>query len=135
MAENPNANPYTTPPVQGPGEQAPPVQQQGQPDYSVPPTYNRPPEKTGLARMIPTENPKALIAYYVGIFSFFPGLCVVLGPVAFIYGILGLRAYQANPAISGRVHSWIGIIVGGISGILGIAFFVWLYGSVGVGQP
>ena len=62
--------------------------------------------------IVPYKNPKALIAYYLGVFSIIPGL----GIAAFILGILGLRYAKANPEAKGVVHAWIGIIVGGLFG-------------------
>ena len=68
--------------------------------------------------LIPYKNPPALIAYYLGLFSLFPCLGAVLGLTALVLGIIGLRRRNANPAIKGSVHAWIGIIMGGIFGLL-----------------
>ena len=59
--------------------------------------------------VIPYKNPKALIAYYLGIFSGLPIIGFPLGIAAFILGILGLKARRENPAIKGSVHAGIGI--------------------------
>ena len=63
--------------------------------------------------IIPYKNPKALIAYYLGIVSGFPVIGNLVGVVALVLGILGLRDRKKNPAIKGAVHAWIGILVGG----------------------
>ncbi len=70
------------------------------------------PDSTG--GIIPYKNPHALIAYYLAIFGMFPCIGVVLSLPAFILGIIGLQKRKQNPAISGAVHAWIGIIVGGL---------------------
>lgn len=62
--------------------------------------------------IIPYKNPRALIAYYLGVFSIIPGL----GIAAFILGIQGLGYLKQHPEAKGAVHAWIGIIVGGLFG-------------------
>ena len=74
--------------------------------------------------IIPYKNPKALIAYYLGIFSFIPVLGIPLGLTAFVLGILGLRDRKRDPIIKGSVHAWIGIIVGGGFGLVYTALVV-----------
>lgn len=64
--------------------------------------------------VIPYKNPKALIAYYLGIVSGLPLIGFPFGVAAFVLGVMGLRARKANPAIKGSVHAWIGIGCGGL---------------------
>lgn len=64
--------------------------------------------------VIPYKNPKALIAYYLGIASGVPLIGFPAGIAAFVLGIQGLRARKQNPAIKGSAHAWIGIGCGGI---------------------
>lgn len=64
--------------------------------------------------IIPYKNPKALIAYYLGIFSGLPLIGLPIGIAAFVLGVMGLRDRQRNPAIKGSVHAGIGIGCGGI---------------------
>lgn len=71
-----------------------------------------------VATIIPYRNIPALIAYYCGVFA-------VLGlpaPVAVILGIWGLRRVAENPQAKGKVHAWIGIILG--------ALFCIIYGTL-----
>ena len=96
---DPNANPYQAPAVA----------------KSAPST-----ETDATGGMIPYKNPKALIAYYLGIFSFIPLLGLFLAVPAFVLGILGLRDRNRNPAIKGSVHAGIGIGCGG--------FFILVWG-------
>jgi hypothetical protein len=73
-----------------------------------------------MAWLIPLKNPQALMAYYLGLFSLIP--CFPLGIAAFVLGILGLRHARRDPAVRGRVHAWIGIVLGGFFGLLWLAF-------------
>ena len=73
---------------------------------------------SGLSTLVPYKNPRALIAYYLGIFSFIPVVGMFLGITAFILGLQGLKFAGANPQARGRVHAWIGVICGGIFGLL-----------------
>ena len=79
-----------------------------------------PATNSGLNVVIPYRNPRALIAYYLGVFSLIPFFGILLGITAFVLGILGLRYRRRNPAAGGAVHAWIGIVVGGLFG------FGWL---------
>ena len=71
-------------------------------------------EDNPMSKVVPYKNPKALIAYYLGIFSLIPCVGLLLGIAAFILGILGLKAANAQPNAHGKVHAWIGIILGGL---------------------
>ena len=59
--------------------------------------------------IIPYKNPKALIAYYLGILSGLPLIGLPLGIAAFVLGIMGLKDRKRNPAIKGSIHAGIGI--------------------------
>ncbi len=67
----------------------------------------------GLNAIIPYRNPKALTSYYFGVFSVIPVLGILLGLIAFVLGILGLRYRSQRPGTGGAVHAWIGILAGG----------------------
>lgn len=69
----------------------------------------------GTGGLIPYKNPKALTAYYLGIFGLFPLIGFLLAVPALILGILGLQARKQNPLIKGAVHAWVGIILGILS--------------------
>jgi uncharacterized membrane protein YvbJ len=71
-----------------------------------------------LATIIPYKNTSALIAYYLGVFSIIPCIGIILGIAAFILGLKGLSFAKKHPEVKGKVHAWIGIIVGGFFGIL-----------------
>lgn len=64
--------------------------------------------------VIPYKNPMALMAYYCGVFSLIPGLGLILGPIAAILGILGLKAKSKNPKVRGTGHAIAGIVLGGL---------------------
>jgi predicted Zn finger-like uncharacterized protein len=65
--------------------------------------------------LIPYRNGRALAAYYCGVFSFIPCVGLVLGPIALIYGILGLRYAKAYPTARGTGHAIAGIVMGSLT--------------------
>jgi hypothetical protein len=69
----------------------------------------------GTGGLIPYKNPKALTAYYLGIFGLFPFIGFLLAVPALNLGILGLQARKQNPLIKGAVHAWVGLVLGTIS--------------------
>lgn len=73
-------------------------------------------EDIGISRRIPYKNTKALTAYYCGVFALIPCFGSILGFVALVFGILGLRYAKTHPEAGGKVHAWIGIIVGVLCG-------------------
>jgi hypothetical protein len=81
------------------------------------------PDATG--GVIPYKNAPALIAYYCGIFALIPGANFILGPMAIGLGVTGLRRAKANPLVKGKVHAWVGIVLGTLwtlvySGLVGL---------------
>jgi hypothetical protein len=74
-----------------------------------------PPTGDATGGVIPYKNAPALIAYYTGIGSLIPVLGIILGPIAFVLGILGLRKRKRQPEVKGAAHAWIGIVLGFIN--------------------
>lgn len=74
-----------------------------------------------LAAMIPYHNPSALTAYYLGVFSLIPFLGMFLGIAGFILGLKGLRFARQHPEARGKIHAWVGVLVGGFFGLLYLA--------------
>ncbi len=72
------------------------------------------PEGDATGGIIPYKNPKALIAYYLGILSGLPLIGLPFGIAAFVLGIMGLRDRQRTPVIKGSIHAGIGIGCGAI---------------------
>lgn len=75
---------------------------------------------SAMDHLIPAKNPQALIAYYCGVFGLACG--IILGPIALIFGILGLRNYPKLGV--GRTHAWVGIILGGLETLVSLGFLV-----------
>src|SRR5690349_6181648 len=94
-------------------------------DPPYPPAGHNQGDATG--GVIPYKNPKALLAYYIGIGTM---LCCItplpLGLIPLVLGIMGLRDRARNPIIKGSVHAWIGIVLGGLSALCSILFAVFL---------
>jgi hypothetical protein len=95
----------------GPAMNQPPVAPHASP-------AQRPPEILG--GLIP-RNGQALAAYYCGVFSLIPGLGAILGPLAVIFGVRGLRTANREPQRKGKVHAWVGIVAGGLFGLVNLA--------------
>lgn len=98
MSNMNNQNPYSSDQPGGP----PQYYQQGQ--YG-----QNPNEGDATGGVIPYKNPKALIAYYLGILSGLPVIGIPLGAAAFVLGVLGLRDRARNPVIKGsgdRYRLW-----------------------------
>ncbi len=74
--------------------------------------------------LIPYKNPKALIAYYLGILSGLPIIGLPIGIAAFVLGVLGLRDRKRNPIIKGSIHAGIGIGCGFVFTLLWSAVIV-----------
>ena len=135
------ACPYCNAPLQQTQQQPPPSQfekpsvdiNQGQSPYKPPiygggfePQKNAHGEGDATGGRIPYKNPKALIAYYLGIASGLPLIGFPLGVAAFILGIMGLRDRKRNPVIKGSVHAGIGIGCGGLFAV----FWALVIGSL-----
>jgi predicted RNA-binding Zn-ribbon protein involved in translation (DUF1610 family) len=67
-----------------------------------------------MGGLIPSRNPPALWAYYLGIFSLVPCFGFILAIAAIIMGIKGLKKVKADPQVKGKVHAIIGVSLGGV---------------------
>jgi ribosomal protein L40E len=76
-----------------------------------------------LGGLIP-NNTNALVAYYTGIFSLIPFVGIFLGIAALIFGILGIKFANKNPQAKGKIHAWVGIILGGLFSFIYIAIII-----------
>lgn len=115
MSNMNDQNPYSS----GPQGNTSPYFQQG---YGA----GNPNEGDATGGVIPYKNPKALIAYYLGILSGLPVIGIPLGAAAFVLGIMGLRDRARNPVIKGSLHAAVGIGCGGFF------FILWTFLIVGV---
>ena len=102
----------------------PPIRACDSPELS--PVFNAPPTvgvplnvpsaggDGGISVIIPYRNGLALGAYYTGVFALIPCAGLLLGPAAIVLGILGLRHAATHANAKGRVHAWVGIILGSL---------------------
>lgn len=79
-----------------------------------------------ITTLIPYRNGFALASYYVGVFSLIPGLGLILGVVAIVLGVIGLRHASRNAQAKGRVHAWVGIVLGSLVIVGHVALIVGL---------
>lgn len=69
---------------------------------------------TRTGRALQRAQPPALIAYYCGVFS----ILLFPAPFALILGIIGLNKIKREPALPGKAHAIVGIVLGSIFGLL-----------------
>ena len=100
--------------------------------FNAPPLIpgQTPDDDAPLSGLIPYKNPPALIGYYLGIFSCFPVIGIILGPAAIILGIKGLRQRKRDPKKKGSAHAWIAIITGIIGTLIGLFFLIVILLSI-----
>jgi hypothetical protein len=91
-----------------------------------PPVLRPPPGGDPISKIIPYRNVPALVGYYCGVFSLIPFLGIILGLAGLTLGVIGLRVARQNPAAHGKVHAWVGIILGGLCGFGYLALVVWM---------
>jgi hypothetical protein len=77
--------------------------------------------------VIPYKNPSALTSYYLGVASLIPCLGLITGIIALVLGIKGLKRAKAEPWVRGKVHAWVGIILGGGMLLANLAGIVMIF--------
>jgi hypothetical protein len=73
-----------------------------------------PPRSVTTSEFFFPKNGPALASYYLGIFSLIPGLGIVTGILAIIFGVKGVRLARAHPEARGVAHAWVGIVFGAL---------------------
>jgi hypothetical protein len=94
----------------------------------APPQYVVTDDNT-MGGLIPYKNAPALWAYYLGIFSLIPIVGLPLGLAALVLGIKGEAKARQHPETQGKVHAWVGIVLGGVcalGNILLVLMPVWM---------
>jgi Domain of unknown function (DUF4190) len=84
------------------------------------------PDDDGTGGLIPYKNPKALAAYYCGVFgliSCFLGLGI-FGILPIVFGVMGLKYAKLHPEAKGQAHAIIGIVLGVIEVVTFLAVIV-----------
>ena len=89
-------------------------------------------QKDAVETLIPYKNPMGLMAYYAGVFALIPCVGLVLGPAAFILGILGIRYANKHPTAGGKGHAIAGIVLGTlvVLGHLAVLVFFIVMGAL-----
>lgn len=77
-----------------------------------------------MSTVVPYKNPKALIAYYLAIFSLIPCFGLPLGIAALCLGVAGLRVVRIHPNAHGKVHAWVGVVLGGLCALANVGVIV-----------
>jgi hypothetical protein len=99
-------------------------------DYDDPGRFR---QKDAVESLIPYKNPQGLMAYYAGVFALIPCVGLILGPAAFILGILGIRYANKYPTAGGKGHAIAGVVLGTlvVLGHLAAVVFFALIGFLG----
>jgi hypothetical protein len=110
------------------------------PPLNIPPNMSEPPgparPQPGFAdKLIPTKNGAALLSYYLGLFSIFPCLGLVMGVVAFISGRKALQAIRETPGLPGSTHAKVGIGCGAIGFLFNLVIVIFILGILVFGKP
>jgi hypothetical protein len=90
-----------------------------------PPTVSSGAESV-VEAFVPSKNGPALASYYLGLFSLFPFLGLLLVVPAVFYGLRGLRQVRANPQVRGGAHAWVGLVCGSLFGLFNLALLALL---------
>lgn len=107
---------------------------------------------SGLNKVVPYRNIPALAGYYCAVFAIIPLFAILVGStspyarevvydllpfagvlpgfLAAVLGLSGLRLARQNPAAGGKVHSWLGIVLGGICALGYLAIALAIYSSL-----
>jgi hypothetical protein len=102
---------------------------------SVPPSIPTAAAPTNVGEFfVPYKNGYAIAAYYLGIFAFIPAIGILLGIPAFILGLKGRKLAVQHPEARGKVHAWVGIIMGGVFGIGQLLLLVFILVGVFVAR-
>ncbi|MFQ3611639.1 MAG: DUF4190 domain-containing protein [Fimbriimonadales bacterium] len=81
---------------------------------------------SGVNKLIPYKNMPALIGYYLGLFSCFPVIGLLLAIAAVVLGYKGLQNVKQHPECEGRVHAWVALVTGTI-GLLINLFLIFIF--------
>ncbi len=88
------------------------------PSHSLTPSpARREPVDTGnsaSSTWMESPNPTATAAYRCGILAMIPGLGLVLGPVALVWGLWAHHREKANPSERGTTQAIAAIVFGGL---------------------
>lgn len=68
----------------------------------------------------------ALAAYYCGVFSFIPCFGTILGPLALIFGFMGLGRANKHPESKGKGHAIAGIVCGALTTLGNVGGIIYM---------
>lgn len=82
------------------------------------------PHAAWSARLVPRDNPPALVGYYLAVLSLVPVLGIVPAIGAILCGASGLRRSACDRERRGRTHAWIALAGGSTTAIVWIGYIV-----------
>jgi hypothetical protein len=81
----------------------------------------------GMSSLIPYKNGMALASYYCGVFSLILCIAFILGPLAIIFGFLGLSRAKQHPEAKGKAHAITGIVLGSLTTLAVVASIIAVF--------
>lgn len=98
---------------------------------TVPGAVMAPPDTSGDATggLIPYKNGPALAGYYTSVASLIPVAGLLLGPVAFGLGLAGWRKAGERPAVRGKAHAIVAMVLGGLVTLAHVAVIALMVAS------
>jgi len=80
---------------------------------------------------LPDGNPNARRAYLCAVLGLVPGLGLLFGPPAIVFGILGRQAALRDEFRRGLGHAWVSRLLGAIEFVCGVAAWACLVKAAG----
>ncbi len=86
----------------------------------------------GTGGLIPYKNPKALAAYYCGVFGLISCFLMlgIFGILPIVFGVQGLKYAKLHPEAKGQAHAIIGIVLGTLEVLTFLAVIVVIIVSI-----
>ena len=70
--------------------------------------------------LMPVNNPKSLLAYYLGFLALLPVIGLLAAVPSFIFGIQAIQVARTLPGNEGHGHALVGIILSGVGVFLSL---------------
>lgn len=85
-----------------------------------------------MSTLLPPKNRAAGRGYVCAVAGLIPGLGLLLGPLAIVFGWVGWRRFQRDPAIWGGGHALLSIVLGSLEILVNVVGFGFIAKGVGL---
>ena len=83
-----------------------------------------PTDESPTGAWVPYGNPPAVIAYGLSVVGLIPGLGLICGPLAVLFGLIGRQRVRRDPSVRGYGHS---LLMG-----VGLGSFEFIVNAIGL---